>query len=84
MSSDRTTEILNYLSAISREVGEMPTELREANVRLGRLEVETRAVVPRLDHIESVVLQTRAEELQNRADSRDLEDRVAGLESKRS
>jgi chromosome segregation ATPase len=28
MSTDRTTEILNYLTAISREVGEMRSEMQ--------------------------------------------------------
>ncbi len=41
MSTDRTTEILNYLSAISREVGELRSEmhasvneLRESGARV--------------------------------------------------
>lgn len=34
MSTDRTTEILNYLSAISREVGEMRTEIKELRAEM--------------------------------------------------
>jgi phage host-nuclease inhibitor protein Gam len=40
MSSDRLTEILNYLSAISREVGNLRTEM---NTRFDQLEADTRA-----------------------------------------
>ncbi len=49
MSIDRTTEILNYLSAISREVGEFRTEM---NARLERMESEQRLQGQRLDRIE--------------------------------
>ncbi len=42
MSKDRTTEMLNYLSAISREVGEMRAEINARfegiNVRLEKVE----------------------------------------------
>jgi hypothetical protein len=44
MSTDRTTEILNYLSAISRDVGELSTEMNslraDMNARFDRLEAE--------------------------------------------
>jgi predicted nuclease with TOPRIM domain len=75
MSADRTTEILNYLSAISREVGELRTEMNarfsEVNTRLERIERELRQHGRRLDRIESLVLTTRADidELQERADA---------------
>ncbi len=39
MSTDRTTEMLNYLSAISREIGEMRNDM---NKRLERIEREQR------------------------------------------
>jgi predicted nuclease with TOPRIM domain len=74
MSTDRTTEILNYLSAISREVGELRTEMNarfsEVNTRLERIERELRQHGRRLDRIESLVLTTRADidELQERVD----------------
>ncbi|HEV2880002.1 MAG TPA: hypothetical protein VGX24_01750 [Pyrinomonadaceae bacterium] len=74
MSTDRTTEILNYLSALSREVGELRTEMNarfsEVNTRLERIERELRQHGRRLDRIESLVLTTRADidELQERVD----------------
>ncbi|MGI8656919.1 MAG: hypothetical protein ACR2LC_17065 [Pyrinomonadaceae bacterium] len=98
MSADRTTEILNYLSAISREVGELRTEMREmraeqnslrtelAEVRaeqsklrvdLDAVRADTRMIIKQLDRIGAVVLE-------NRADIRDVEDRVAVLEGKQS
>lgn len=72
MSTDRTTEILNYLSAISRDIGNMRTEF---NDRLMRVESDVRTILTRLDRIESRVLDVRA-------DGRELEDRVRMLESK--
>ncbi len=88
MSSDRTTEILNYLSAISREVGEMRTEMNnrinelsarldETNTRLLHIEREQRQFGRRLDRIEGFLLTTKA-------DIGDLQDRVAALEEKRA
>lgn len=71
MSADRTTEILNYLSAISREVGEMRQEM---NARLSRLESDVRGIHTRLDRLEARILD-------GRADQRELEDRVSALES---
>ncbi|HVF51747.1 MAG TPA: hypothetical protein VNA19_16805 [Pyrinomonadaceae bacterium] len=40
MSTDRTTEILNYLSAISREVGDMRTEIKELRTEVNELRTE--------------------------------------------
>jgi predicted nuclease with TOPRIM domain len=81
MSTDRTTEILNYLSAISREVGELRTELNarfsEVNTRLERIEREQRLQGRRLDRIESLVLTTRA-------DIDELQERVDALEGKQA
>jgi predicted nucleic acid-binding Zn-ribbon protein len=70
MSTDRTTEMLNYLSAISRDVGEVRTEVRE-------LRNEVRAITSRLDRLEARILE-------NRADVRDLESRVSMLEGKQA
>ena len=90
MSADRTAEILNYLSAISREVGELRTEMRQRFERIENemrqrfeaveseirgLRRETREVKRRLDRIEATVLVTNA-------DMGDLDDRVSALESK--
>ncbi|MDQ1558666.1 MAG: hypothetical protein QOD32_1726 [Pyrinomonadaceae bacterium] len=81
MSTDRTTEILNYLSAISREVGELRTEMNarfsEVNTRLERIEREQRLQGRRLDRIESLVLTTRA-------DIDELQERVDALEGKQA
>ena len=88
MSTDRTTEILNYLSAISREVGELRTEMNarfsEVNARLDRIETEVarmgrelRQQGRRLDRIESLVLTTRA-------DIDELQERVDALEGKQA
>lgn len=91
MSTDRTTEILNYLSAISREVGELRTEMREMRAAIDGIQVEqnnlrtelnavradVRMIIKQLDRIGAVVLE-------NRADIRDVEDRVAVLEGKQS
>lgn len=84
MSTDRTTEILNYLSAISREVGELRTEMREMRAEQSKLRTDldavradVRMIVKQLDRIGAVVLE-------NRADIRDVEDRVAVLEGKQS
>lgn len=74
MSTDRTTEILNYLSAISREVGEMRTEI---GGRLDRIEREQRLQGQRLDRIEGMLLTMRA-------DVGELQDRVSVLEGKQN
>jgi predicted nuclease with TOPRIM domain len=81
MSTDRTTEILNCLSAISREVGELRSEMNarfsEVNTRLERIERELRQHGRRLDRIESLVLTTRA-------DIDELQERVDALEGKQA
>jgi DNA repair ATPase RecN len=88
MGTDRTTEILNYLSAISREVGEMRTEM---NARFTRVEVRLDGVDSRLDRIEREMRQhtkrldrIEAMTLTARADVEDLQDRVDALEEKRA
>jgi chromosome segregation ATPase len=40
MSTDRTTEILNYLSAISRDVGELRTGLNSLRTEVSELRTE--------------------------------------------
>jgi uncharacterized coiled-coil protein SlyX len=66
--------MLNYLSAISREIGEMRQEI---NGRLERIEREQRLQGQRLDRIEGMLLTMRA-------DVGELQDRVAALESKQA
>jgi chromosome segregation ATPase len=81
MSTDRTAEILNYLSAISREMGDMRKEMNvrftEVGTRLDRIERELRQQTKRLDRIESMALAARA-------DVDDLDERVETLEGKRA
>lgn len=74
MSTDRTAEMLNYLSAISREVGEIRTEM---NARFDALEREQRAQRQHILRIESLLLATRA-------DTEELQDRVEVLEQKQA
>ena len=81
MSSDRPTEILNFLSAISRDVGAFRTE---TSARLDRLEADmsalradVRALTIRFDRDHAVVFDTRA-------DVRELEDRAGALEGKQT
>jgi septal ring factor EnvC (AmiA/AmiB activator) len=79
MSTDRLTEVLNYLSAISRDIGEFRAEVNARfdglETRVGRLETEVRGILTRFDRLESRVLEIRA-------DTRDLDDRVSALEGK--
>jgi hypothetical protein len=88
MSADRTTEILNYLSAISRDVGELRTEMNgiraDMNARFDRLEAEVtrigreqRLQGQRLDRIEGMLLIMRG-------DVSELQDRVDTLEGKQA
>lgn len=66
MSTDRLTEILNYLSAMSRDMGEfrqevkarldgVETRLNSMETRLDGLETRLSGVEKRLDHFELVV-----------------------------
>ncbi|HEY0077152.1 MAG TPA: hypothetical protein VGB73_00790 [Pyrinomonadaceae bacterium] len=43
MSADRLTEVLNYLSAISRDVGELRTEVRANATKLEELRADVDA-----------------------------------------
>lgn len=74
MSTDRTTEMLNFLSAISREIGEMRVEV---NKRLEHIEREQRLQGQRLDRIEGMLLIMRG-------DVSELQDRVGVLEGKQT
>ncbi len=91
MSTDRTTEILNYLTAISRDIGEMRDEIKQINKRLEQIEMrveqmdgrlvrmerDQRQQIQRLDRIAGAVLTMRA-------DVEELQDRVVELESKQA
>ena len=95
MSSDRTTEILNYLSAISREVGELRTEM---NARFSEMNVRLSDLTTRLERIETEVVRIGREQrlqgrrldrieslvLTTRADIDELQDRMEVLEEKQA
>jgi predicted RNase H-like nuclease (RuvC/YqgF family) len=91
MSTDRTTELLNYLSAMSHDVGELRKEMRtgfsgvrkevdemrtEMRTGFGEVRKEVRALANRFNRLEAKVLDTYA-------DVDDLEGRVATLEGKK-
>jgi septal ring factor EnvC (AmiA/AmiB activator) len=93
MSTDRFTEILNYLSAISRDVGELRQEFRqfreEANARFEKMElrfgkIEGQLETLRSEQRETVRLISRvAGALQIfRSDIDESDDRVTALERK--
>ncbi len=63
MSEDRTTEILNYLTAISRDLGELRAEVKQISTRLDQMEArltsmerEQRLQGQRLDRIQGMLL----------------------------
>ena len=88
MSTDRNTEMLNYLSAISREVGEFR---QETNARLDKVE-------QRLDRIEGQLDKAGNEQRETwkllnrvagallifRSDIDEVQDRVTALERKQA
>lgn len=92
MSSDRLTEVLNYLSAISREIGALRTEMQtrfdQVETRIDQLEAEMRAnfetVRADVRHLARKVELMNQDLLDLRADQRDLEVRMDTLESKRA
>jgi BMFP domain-containing protein YqiC len=65
MSSDRLTEILNFLSAISRDIGAFRTEtnarLDKIEARLDRLEARVGRIETRLDGFEADLRALRAD-----------------------
>ena len=83
MSTDRLTEILNYLSAMSREVGDFRQETKS---RFDRIETEMRAGfeqvrtdVRQLKHKIEILTE---DSMELRADQRDLRKRADVLERK--
>jgi hypothetical protein len=72
MSTDRLTEVLNYLSAMSRDIGELRTE-----VRTGFEQV--RSDIRHLKHKLEVLTE---DSMELRTDQRDLRKRVEVLERK--
>lgn len=93
MSTDRTTEMLNYLSAISRDVGELRQEINtvrnEVNILRTEMNIFRTETNARLERIErEQQLQGRRLDriegllLTTRADMGELQDRVTILENK--
>lgn len=77
MSTDRTTEMLNYLSVISRDVG----ELRESVARLEKTLAQVQGDVKEIK-LEMRVL--REDVRRVRLDHEEIVDRVTVLESKQA
>ncbi len=93
MSTDRTTEILNYLSAMSRDIGEFRTETRTQigalHTQVGELRTQVGKVSTGLDELRKEVraLTNRFNRLAARlldahADVDELDIRVTALEGK--
>ena len=85
MSADRFTEILNYLSAMSRDIGEFRSETKvrfdALEMRMGKLETRMDSLETRMDSLEARMdsLEIRMNSLETRMDS--LETRMGGLEA---
>ncbi len=99
MSTDRTTEMLNYLSAIAREVGAFRQEVKdrfdeinghfgEVNGRFDRLETEMRegfaAVRADIRRLKQQLDVITQDLMALRVDHRDHEARIAALEQKQA
>jgi predicted nucleic acid-binding Zn-ribbon protein len=79
MSTDRTTEILNYLSAMSRDIGEFRTETRTqiGELRTGMDKIGAEVVEARLD-----LLPVRTELLNLRSEIREVNTSVRAIASR--
>jgi predicted nuclease with TOPRIM domain len=75
MSADRTTEILNYLSAISREIG---TFRAETNARLTTLETDMQEVRSEMKDVRTKMNDVRSEMKAVRGEMRGLSERFDG------
>jgi chromosome segregation ATPase len=99
MSTDRLTEILNYLSAMSRDIGEfraetkarfdsIETRMSDVETRMGNLETEMRAgfegVRADIRHLARKVEIMNRDLLDLRAIQEGLEQRMEALESKQA
>jgi chromosome segregation ATPase len=96
MSTDRTTEILNYLSAISREVGELRTgmnslrtevsqlrtEVTQLRTEVSQLRTEVNTRLDRIERAQRLLNRMGSVVLETRADVEELQDRVDTLEGK--
>ncbi|MCP9493957.1 MAG: hypothetical protein MSG64_05795 [Pyrinomonadaceae bacterium MAG19_C2-C3] len=89
--NDNQDELIKYLKVILYELREMRRETKEQFEKINqrfdemnrRLNSHSlRAFTSRSDSLQSTILQTCAETVEYRADIRDLEARVAALESR--
>ncbi len=78
MSNDRTTEILNYLTAISRDVGELRAEVKEMRAEIKQINTRLEQVETRLEQIEARSVQMDARLVRMERDHRQRLDRIAG------
>ncbi len=86
MSEERTAQMLNYLSAISREVGEFRQEFnqfrQEANTRLAALEEQFKIFKLEQRQMSQTLSRAIAVLVATNADVGELQDRVTLLEGK--
>ena len=77
MSTDRTTEILDYLSAISRDVGELRTEAGELRKEVGELRTEVNNLRAEMN-TRFAEVDTRFSEVNARLDRIERDQRLQG------
>lgn len=77
MSTDRTTEILNYLSAISRDVGELRTDVNNLRTEVGELRTEVRELRTEVNDLRTE-MNTRFSEVNTRLDGIERAQRLQG------
>jgi chromosome segregation ATPase len=88
MSTDRLTEILNYLSAISRDIGELRSEMRakftEVEAKFAEMQSNFDTIHSDIRHLSRKVDVINRDLLDLRAGQQDLEQRTDALESKQA
>jgi predicted nuclease with TOPRIM domain len=86
MSTDRFTEILNYLSAMSREFGEFRQEFRqfrdETNARFEKVEGQLETLRSEQRQMSQLLNRVVGSLFTFRADIDELQDRTTALERK--
>jgi regulator of replication initiation timing len=84
MSTDRTTEIINYLSAISHDVGELRTEVKSLRTEMSELRTEVNTRLDRIERAQRLLNRMGSVVLETRADVDELQDRVGVLGDKQA
>lgn len=77
MSTDRTTEILNYLSAISREVGELRTGMNSLRTEVSELRTEVNDLRTEVNDLRTE-MNARFAEVNTRLDGIERQQRLQG------